>query len=344
MRGEARNTQGRRSRALCTFDRHSVRAAHQRLVTDPTCRPEPGSRSQRGAIPSDQRSAGDVARGREAKWASSCTALDRGRPEREARLSRTFASWQRPVAADWLMRTGPLTGRRGRVESTERVDLRLEASTMALYVSVVLLATLAAIDDTSNPSDVKLVEVIWGTTLGLALVHFFAFRVSSRLVRGTSFHRHDLHVAFTSLGGALAVAVACSIPVIMLPPNTENDVTRYLLALVLGIAGYVSGRTGAESVHGPLRSGQSRSCSASPWRSSRTPSSPTEPPREDSWRQNLSVPGMLRTPRSAAIAGIVFAVLLGTASYCCASRSRRTPAMPAHGSTKRGAETLWSSP
>ncbi len=133
------------------------------------------------------------------------------------------------------------------MDATERVDMSLEASTMVLYVSVVLLATLAAIDDTSDASDVKLLEVIWGTTLGLALVHFFAFRVSSRLVRGTSFHRHDLHLAFAQIGGALAVGAVCSIPVIVLPPNSENDVTRLLLGVLLGIAGYTSGRTGAAS-------------------------------------------------------------------------------------------------
>ena len=135
----------------------------------------------------------------------------------------------------------------GKGAQTDRADYNLEASTMALYVSVVLLATLAAIHNTTNPHAVNLLEIIWATTVGLALAHFFAFRVASRLVRGTAFHRHDLHVAFAQLGGALAVAVVSSIPVVLLPPSSENDVVRLLLGLLMGIAGYASGRTGAAS-------------------------------------------------------------------------------------------------
>jgi hypothetical protein len=144
-------------------------------------------------------------------------------------------------------KTSRSVGRTRRVEPAESVEIRLEASTMALYVSIVLLATLAAIDDTSDPSDVRLLEVIWGTTLGLALAHFFAFRISSRLVRGSSFHRHDVRIACAQLGGAVGVALLCSIPVVLLAPHSENDVTRLLLALLLGVAGYAAGRSGAAS-------------------------------------------------------------------------------------------------
>ncbi|MFO7590132.1 MAG: hypothetical protein R6X23_04445 [Acidimicrobiia bacterium] len=45
------------------------------------------------------------------------------------------------------------------------------------------------------------------STIGLALAHFFAFRMSSRLVRGSSFHRHDLDLAVAQIGGAVSVAL-----------------------------------------------------------------------------------------------------------------------------------------
>ena len=138
-----------------------------------------------------------------------------------------------------------MTDARPESGSDLRQELRLEASTMALYVSVVLLATLAALDDTAE--DAELVALIWGTTLGLALVHFFAFRMSSRLVRGTSFHRRDLNIAAAQVGGAIAVAVLCTIPVVVLRTDAEYDVVRFLLGLLLGIAGYAAGRSGGAS-------------------------------------------------------------------------------------------------
>jgi hypothetical protein len=60
-----------------------------------------------------------------------------------------------------------------------RVEIGLESSTMVLYVSVVLLAALVALDTSADIiSDTELLGLIWGTTLGLALAHYFAFRVS----------------------------------------------------------------------------------------------------------------------------------------------------------------------
>jgi hypothetical protein len=126
------------------------------------------------------------------------------------------------------------------------VAAQLEFATMALYVSVVLLATLVAID-TSESSSAKILAIVWGTTIGLALAHFFAFRMSSRLVRGSSFHRHDFELAVAQIGGAVAVALLCSIPVVLLPMDSEVDAVRILLAMLLGIAGYASGRTGGAS-------------------------------------------------------------------------------------------------
>ena len=118
---------------------------------------------------------------------------------------------------------------------------------MALYVSVVLLATLVALRDTAHSSQTQLLTVIWGTTLGLALAHLYAFRVSSRLVRGRAFHRGDLENALAQLGGAAIVALLCTIPVVVLPSTSEGNVVRLLLGLLLGVAGYSSGRTGGAS-------------------------------------------------------------------------------------------------
>jgi hypothetical protein len=128
-----------------------------------------------------------------------------------------------------------------------RIEIGLESSTMVLYVSVVLLAALVAIDTSAEISDTEILGLIWGTTLGLALAHYFAFRVASQLVRGSRFHRRDAELALVQLGSAVAVAVVCTIPVVLMSRRSEYDVVRLELALLLGIAGYAAGRTGGAS-------------------------------------------------------------------------------------------------
>ena len=53
---------------------------------------------------------------------------------------------------------------------------------MSLYVAIVLLAALMVVPDSSGHGDVQVLGLVWGTTIGLALAHLFAFRVSARLV------------------------------------------------------------------------------------------------------------------------------------------------------------------
>jgi predicted membrane protein len=64
----------------------------------------------------------------------------------------------------------------------DRVELRKEAWVMALYVAVCLLAALTAVAEEASDGHVRAFGIIWGTTIGLALAHAFAFRVSARIV------------------------------------------------------------------------------------------------------------------------------------------------------------------
>lgn len=128
-----------------------------------------------------------------------------------------------------------------------RLEQALEASTMALYVSVVLLGGFVAVRDSTFTSQEATLGLIWGTTIGLALAHLYAFRVSSRLVRGRAFDHADLESAVAQLVGAASVAVLCTIPVALFPPTSEHDVIRLELAVLLGAAGYFSGRSGGAS-------------------------------------------------------------------------------------------------
>ena len=62
----------------------------------------------------------------------------------------------------------------------QAVELRKEAYTMALYVAICLLATFAALPETD--AHAHAIAIVWGITIGLAVAHWFAFRVSARMV------------------------------------------------------------------------------------------------------------------------------------------------------------------
>jgi len=76
--------------------------------------------------------------------------------------------------------------------------------TMVLYLSIVLLATLAALPSgidgsgeghgTGGVHGLDLVWLIWGTTIGLALAHWFAFRLTVRAFSGENPTQSDLYV------------------------------------------------------------------------------------------------------------------------------------------------------
>ncbi|HET6950100.1 MAG TPA: hypothetical protein VFI47_06985, partial [Acidimicrobiales bacterium] len=120
---------------------------------------------------------------------------------------------------------------------------RKEAYTMALYVAICLLAALTAVGE--HVEDVAVFEIIWGTTLGLALTHWFAFSVSARLVAAGAIRRHDAEAAIAQLTGALAVAALATVPVLLLPASSELGVVRLLLAGLIAAVGYAVARAGA---------------------------------------------------------------------------------------------------
>jgi len=61
---------------------------------------------------------------------------------------------------------------------------------MALYVAICLLAAFAALPETDVHAHVM--AIIWGVTIGLAVAHWFAFRVSARMVGAGCVRPHDV--------------------------------------------------------------------------------------------------------------------------------------------------------
>lgn len=132
-----------------------------------------------------------------------------------------------------------------------RLELRKEAWVMALYVAVCLLAALSAVAEHAGDGHVKVLGLVWGTTIGLALAHVFAFRVSARMVADGKIRRHDGETIAAQLGGATVVAVLATIPVTLMPATAELDTVRLLLALFVAAVGYVVAK---ESGAGTARS------------------------------------------------------------------------------------------
>lgn len=80
-----------------------------------------------------------------------------------------------------------------------------ESMTMALYITISLLAVLAA-QPPGDRSVIGVLGIIWGTTLRLSLAHWLAFRLTARLFSGADLDRHD-QVTMAARGVA-AIGVA----------------------------------------------------------------------------------------------------------------------------------------
>lgn len=144
----------------------------------------------------------------------------------------------------------PTAAEASRIRHAEREHLVREASTMALYVSIVLLAALAAVADDGHTA-IPVIPLIWGTTVGLALAHWFAFSLASRLAAGGRREREHIELAAAQILGAIAVAVVVSLPILLLPERSEYRVARFELAVVIGLIAFLVARSNGS---GRLRS------------------------------------------------------------------------------------------
>jgi len=126
--------------------------------------------------------------------------------------------------------------------------------TMVLYLSIVLLATFFALPSGSEAASdshvsggihgLELIGLIWGTTIGLAAAHWFAFRLTARVFGGGTVSDSDIYVGIAQLTGAAFVALLCTIPVLLIGDDAEVRVTAFVPAFLVGGAGYLVARAG----------------------------------------------------------------------------------------------------
>lgn len=134
--------------------------------------------------------------------------------------------------------------------AADRRELAKEGATMALYVAVCLLAALS-VARTHEIEQLGAFKVIWGTTIGLAAAHWFAFRLSARLVSAGSMHRHDVEISLAQFAGALVVAVLATVPVLLVDESAELDTVRVVVAAFIAVVGFAVARSSGAS---PARS------------------------------------------------------------------------------------------
>ena len=142
-----------------------------------------------------------------------------------------------------------------------REEALREAMTMVLYLSIVMLATLTALPSGTDAGDghgvsgvhgTQLLGLIWGTTIGLALAHWFAFRLTARTFGGGKVGEGDLQIALGGLAGAALVALLCTIPVVLVGDESEVKVTAFVPALIVVFAGYGIARAADRPKHQAL--------------------------------------------------------------------------------------------
>jgi hypothetical protein len=132
----------------------------------------------------------------------------------------------------------------------ERAELFREATIMVLYVSVVEIAELAALPEShmagghvTGATGSQLLDILWGTAVGLALAHWFAFRLAAPAFRGDRVTKLDTHIGLAQVAGAMCVAALSSVPVLLLSPVRAQETTGYVPAVVIGVVGYLVART-----------------------------------------------------------------------------------------------------
>jgi FtsH-binding integral membrane protein len=136
---------------------------------------------------------------------------------------------------------------------SERAEVAREATIMVLYVSIVLLATFAALpagDDGHAAGEVHgrtLIALVWGTALGLALAHWFAFRLAARLFGGGTVREVDFQIGLAQLVGAAVVALLCTIPILLVDDESDVQAAAFVPALIVGVVGFLVARVAGRS-------------------------------------------------------------------------------------------------
>jgi len=126
-------------------------------------------------------------------------------------------------------------------------EVRSETEIMGLYLCIVLLALLVGFG--GNGTKEEEVALLWGTTIGLTLAHFFAFRLVEVAARGRPLpDAEDGWVGLGLTGAAVAITGLATLPYLFdLNVLDASTAASVLLLGVIGLTGFGSVRTAGGS-------------------------------------------------------------------------------------------------
>ena len=135
-----------------------------------------------------------------------------------------------------------MTSPDGPEEDREAVEVVREAVTMALYISLSLLAVLTALPTSMEAAAPNVALTVGLTAIGLVLAHQVAFRMSTRLVSHGRIDPGASRLLGAQLLGGAAVTVVAVLPLVVFGSDAM-PVSFALLLSFVGVVGYVAARS-----------------------------------------------------------------------------------------------------
>lgn len=120
---------------------------------------------------------------------------------------------------------------------------------MALYVAVVLLATVVAVPSGDLGDDAEIIAILWGAAAGLAAAHWFAFHLAAQLYSGGSIEREDVRSGAVQVVAALTVALVSTLPMLIFGDRLGAGSAVVVLAGIIAAVGYIASRAGGLPWH-----------------------------------------------------------------------------------------------
>ena len=128
-------------------------------------------------------------------------------------------------------------------EAAHRRERVREGVTMALYISLSLLAVMLAVPRDIGPSSAESPAlVIFLTALGLILAHQLASRLSTRLAHHGRLGREHLDLFAAQLVGGIIVTVVAVVPVILIDGYRGVIVSELVLLGFIAVVAYTAAR------------------------------------------------------------------------------------------------------
>lgn len=145
-----------------------------------------------------------------------------------------------------MLTNGVLTGLR------RDATLRREADMVAVTVCIALIAALTVGNDHASHSQSDVLLIVWGTTFGLALTHWFASTLAVRLVHDPNFRYSPFEMLRAQVLMAVSIAVVASVVVLVLSSRFDRLGARVtaavFLSLLVGVESRGGGASGVRSI------------------------------------------------------------------------------------------------